>query len=458
MAGFSGARGMARLVGGAVLALGLALPAARAETLNTVLADAYRNSNLLEQNRALLRAADEDVAGAVATLRPVLDFIANAAFDEPARGSDSVTGSLQLAASLTLFDGGARSLGLEAARETVLAARADLLDIEQQVLLGAVEAYLDMRSARQAVALRQSNVRLIEQELQAAQDRFAVGEVTRTDVSQAEARLSAARSGLAAAEGQLASARESFRLAVGRYPGGSDAVPGAPRLPAALDAARAVATRTHPAIVSAQHNVRVAELGVARAEAARGARVTGSASLALDDGGDDASSLGLRLSKPLYSGGALRADVRQAVAREQAARAALLQTVRRIEQQVGISWSNLQVARAQLEATERQITAAQLAFEGIQEEARLGARTTLDVLDAEQELLDARNARVEAEATRFLAFYGLLSSMGRLTVTDLGLGIPTYDPAAYYEAVKSAPPISTQGGQLDKLLKSIGRN
>ncbi|MGC9419233.1 MAG: TolC family outer membrane protein [Rhodovulum sp.] len=452
----TGAAASAALIAGAA--------SARAETLTDALVAAYKNSHLLEQNRAVLRAADEDVAQAVAALRPVINFVLNGSWTDTSptlqnpTGASQTSASAELSAQLTLFDNGRNRLAVDAAKETVLATRAALLGVEQNVLLGAVQAYMDVFAAIQSVSLAENNVRLITQQLRAAEDRFEVGEVTRTDVSLAQSRLAASRSNLVAAQGNLAVAREAYKRAIGRYPGALSGIPQLPALPRSTDAAQAIAVKGHPDIVEAQHNVTVSELNLARAKAAMGPTLTGRAGIGKTDEGTESSSVSLELTQPIYRGGALYSAERQARAGVQQSRAGLLQTVRLIEEEVGNAWSSLAVARAQLEATDQQIRAAQLAFEGTREEARLGARTTLDVLDAEQELLDARTARVDAEANQYVAIYRLLASMGLLTVEHLGLGIPTYDPRGYYNAVSNAPAKSLQGRKLDKVLERIGRN
>jgi outer membrane protein len=311
------------------------------------------------------------------------------------------------------------------------------------------------------VALREANVRLITRELLAAQDRFDLGEITRTDVALAEARLAQARSQLIGAQGDLMVAREDFRLAVGRYPGTLAALPAAPRTARSLDEARGVAERTHPLVRQAQRLVTVAELNVGRAKAGMRPTVSAQGRVSRSDGEDtltDGATVGLTIEQTLYAGGRLSAVYRQAVAGRDQSRATLLQQTAVIGQAVGAAWANLVSATAGIEATEREIAAAQIAFDGVREEASLGARTTLDVLDAEQDLLQARVNRITAEASRYLGVYQLLSAMGLLTVEHLGLGIPTYDPAAYYNAVKTAPVTSTRGKALDRVLKSIGRD
>lgn len=434
----------------------------QAETLTDALIAAYKNSDLLDQNRAVLRAADEDVAQAVSLLRPVFDFIARADRDDPVQtlgqsGGIRNSASLSVTADLLIYDGGGTRLAIDAAKENVLAARSGLIGVEQDVLLNTVSAYMDVRSALENVALGQSNVRLITQELRATRDRFEVGEVTRTDVSIAEAALAAARSALVAREGELAVAREFYKRAVGRYPSRLTGVPTIPRLPATVAEARAIAVRTHPDIQQAQHDVVVAELNVGRARAALRPQVRGGASVNRADGGDESTNVNIRLTQRLYQGGALDSAVRSAINSKEASRANLLNTVKLIEEQVGNAWSNVAVARAQIASSREQIRSARLAFDGTKEEAKLGSRTTLDVLDAEQDLLDAQATRITAEANQYVAIYSVLSSMGLLTVDHLNLGIPTYDPAAYYNAVKNAPSRSFQGKQLDRVLKSLGR-
>ena len=448
----------------ASLIVGAVLPV-RAETLADALIAAYRNSNLLEQNQALLRAADEDVAQAVASLRPVVAFIADGQYGYSQTlldsgisvSNDGLFGNYSVTAQMTLFDFGRTQLAIEAAKEIVLATREALIAIEQQVLLAAVTAFVDVRLQQEIVSLRENNVRVITEQLRAAQDRFEVGEITRTDVAQAEARLAEARANLVVAQGDLAIARENYRAATGNYPGVLSAPPAPPRTAATLDAARSVALRTHPSIRQAQREVQAAELNVARARANMKPTIAAQAQLSVDQDNLQENGVGINFNQTIYSGGALSSALRQAMANRDASFAGLKQRGVEVAEAVGIVWSNLDVADASIAATEQQISAAQIAFDGVREEASLGARTTLDVLDAEQDLLDARAARLSALAQRYIGIYQLLASMGLLTVDHLALGIPTYDPAAYYNAVRRAP-TSIQGRKLDRIMKSIGSN
>ncbi|SHM46450.1 outer membrane protein [Paracoccus solventivorans] len=462
-----------RRLAAAALVLGtlLSSPAAWAESLADTLVGAYRHSALIEQNRAVLRAADEDVAAAMASLRPVVQWAAAHNFQQ-VDGAEGVSSSLEIAAQMTLFDWGRNQLAIDIAKEQVLATRESLVAVEQDVLLGAVRAFLDVRSAEQQVALQENSVTVLTRERQAAQDRFDVGEITSTDVALAEAQLAASRAARAAAQGQLEIARESYRAAVGRAPGRLDPPPPLPKRPASLEAAQGTARGSHPAIRQSKRTVAAAELGVAAAAAERSPTITGSVSLGTTRSSSDSTAItgasritrdpstlsaGIQANQTLYSGGRLPAVHRRAMAQRDSARSALLNISRQVDESVAVAWANIDVARAQIGAIDEQISAAQQAYEGVREEAMLGARTTLDVLDAEQNLLQARADKITAEANLQLAHYQLLASMGLLTVEHLKLGIPTYDPSAYYNAVRNAPYTSTQGENLDRVLRAIGK-
>ncbi|MDP4033970.1 MAG: TolC family outer membrane protein [Pseudorhodobacter sp.] len=438
----------------------LAAPVAQAETLTDAFIAAYRTSNLLDKQAATLRAADEDVAQAMSTLRPVVDFALASGYSRSQMTSggpfaDGVRTTFDLSASLTLLDFGRRALRIEIAKESVLATRELLRGVEQDVLFAAVDAYVTVQVNQQLLSLRESNVRLVTQELRAAQDRFEVGEITRTDVSIAEARLAAARAGLAAAEGNLMVAREAYKAATGAYPRNRARLPASPRLPASMEAARSVALKTHPTMLGAQRRVKINELGVELQKAGFKPTLSARAGVGIDDRGVESQSFGLSLNQRVYSGGNQASLLRQSIAARDGARADLGQAGVLIAEAVGNAWAGLTIANAQVQAGDRQIRAAQTAFDGVREEASLGARTTLDVLNAEQELLDARVTRIEAEAQRYLGVYRLLQTMGLLSVEHLKLGIPTYDPAGYYNAVKNAPVHSAQGKKLDRILEKL---
>jgi len=446
---------------GIVLALAVG-SAAPADTLREAMADAYRNSQLLEQNRYLLRVRDEAAVRAISALYPVISFAGNAARDLDA---DTLSATATLVGSLSLYQGGQRAAAIAAARETVSATRQELIALEQQVLLDAVTAYLGVWENMQVVGARERNVRVVEEQLRAARDRFEVGEDTRTDVAQAEAQLAEARSNLAAAQGALEIGRELFALAVGRDPGGLSGPGEMPRLPDTEAAAEALARQSHPAVQSLRHQVTAAELAVDQARGqlrpqvgleARLGRVIQDPTPSREGG---TATLSLSLSQPIYRGGQIASLERSALAQVEAARFSLNQQVLRNAQGVGNAHARLRIASAQIEASEQRIAAAQLAFEGVREEASLGARTTLDVLDAEQTLLEARIGRIQATTDLFEAAYAILSASGLLTVSHLNLDVPRYDVEAYGAAFPpGAPSVSSpQGDRLDSLLERLGR-
>ena len=453
----------------AVMWLGVA-PQARAETLADALVDAYNHSGLLDQNRAVLRAADEDVAIAVSALRPVLNWTADITRTFGRTNTTLGTVGIQqtdvnlgISASLLLYDFGRSNFQIDATKETVLATRDALVSIEQQVLLRAVQAYMNVRRNSQFVSLRENNLRLIRQELRAAKDRFEVGEVTRTDVALAEARLAEARSGLAFAQGDLLQSVEEFRVAVGRKPANLKAPRRAPKLSGNVDAAKSVAVRKHPDMLKAQRDISAAELNMKAADAAKKPTVSlvGKLGAGEEVYGDDFSrtgSVGVQVTGPIYQGGALTATKRKAQAQRDGLRARLHIVRHQVMQDVGNAYARLRAARAGVTSSQQQVRASRVAFRGVREEAKLGARTTLDVLDAEQDLLDAEANLISAEADVFIAAYAVLAAMGELTAKDLRLNVQTYDPAAYYNLVKDAPiEGSKQGKQLDRVLKALGK-
>lgn len=449
----------------AVSAVGFTAQVTKADTLADAMAGAYTHSGLLEQNRALLRVADEDVAQATAALRPIISWSTELRRTYSSLASPTTADSANLGLSLTwtLIDNGSKKLAQERLKQTVLATRESLIAVEQNVLLAAVSAFMDVRRDSEIVALRQNNLRVITRELRAAEDRFDVGEVTRTDVSLAQARLAGARAELAVAQGNLMASNAAYQAAVGRKANNLVPPTRLPQLAKSAEAAQAIAVRGHPDMKSAQFQVAAADIGVKEADVSVIPSVDLSASVARQDffnGGTDNTSgrLSITAGGPIYSGGAIASASRQAIARRDAARGGLHATRHTIRQNVGFAWAQLLAARAQSTASAQQISASQVAFDGVREEARLGSRTTLDVLNAEQELLDARANRITAQSAEFTAAYSLLAAMGLLTVDNLNLAVEKYDPEAYYNQVQSAPAaLSKRGQQLDKVLRRIGK-
>lgn len=446
-----------------------------AETLAEALTAAYNNSGLLKQNRALLRAADEDVAGAVAALRPIVAWsggvtrtlsTTRAVSSGVAYDTDSfyTSANINLTAQITLYAGNQKLLSVDAAKETVLATRAQLLSVEQQLLFRAVSAFMEVKRSTETVALRQNNVRVIRQELRAARDRFELGETTRTDVSQAEARLAAAQSELAAALGQQRIDEEEFRSVTGHRPVGLVYPSALPSVPDAISSGENKAVLNHPSLIGLQHQIAAAEIAVLIAEGAKKPTITletayGRTERFQAENFTHGGSISLDLSGPIYSGGALSSAERQARANRDATRNSLYDLTSDVRQAVANAYAQLAVARASREASESQVRASRLAFEGVREEATLGSRTTLDVLDAEQELLDARAALISAQVDESVAAYQIIYAIGDLTAANLLLKVPHYDPSDYYNLVKSAPAgLSKQGRELDRVLRALGKN
>lgn len=452
---------------GGVTASALMPLKAAADNLSDALIGAYKTSGLLEQNRALLRAADEDVAIALSQLRPLLEWTVSASnsYSEFRLNRTQNTLSTGLQLTQLLYDGGASRLNKLAAQESVLATRQALLSVEQAVLLSAVQAYVDVLQAQENVSLRRNNLRLLGEELKAARDRFEVGEVTRTDVALAESRVANARANLTNAEGILLTAKATYQQVVGRAPGvlaGQPALP--PRAPS-LDSAMAVSIRNHPDLLSQQHVVKARDYLVAAATAGLGPRVSLQADVGISEDTHDGSSsgynssVGISMRQQLYAGGRNAATRRQAIANADAQRGLLINTQRIVQQSVSAAYFNVETARVSLISSAERVRASKVAFDGIREEATLGARTTLDVLQAEQDYLDAQTEQVNSRASQVIAAYQLLQAQGLLTAEHLGLAVEIYDPTLYYNLVKDAPAhVSRRGKDLDRVLKALGRN
>jgi outer membrane protein len=434
----------------AVASIGVALAASpgHGETLTDALIRAYQTSPLLDASRAGLRGIDETVPQARATRRPQISATAGANAVTRARETSGVTDTYQavLEASLVLFDNGESAAALESARNQIAAARADLKEVEQIVLLDAVTAFVDVRRNIEFVALARNDVSVLEEQLRAARDRFEVGEITRTDVSQTEARLANSQSLLTSALGQLEVSRAAYLAAVGSPPGDLQPPPPLPQLPQDLGNATAIGLQSNPAIVAAQYAVRAAVYDFDRARAATGLQVQARGDVRWEDnsalpnrGRDYVGSVGLGASIPLYTGGRNSSLIRQAQSVLERRQFELQDVGRNVSQQVAAAWTGVEVARALIVARQEQVAAARIAAEGVFEEARLGARSQLDVLDADQERLQAEADLVQAVRDEYVAAYNLLAAMGLLTVEHLNLGIETYDPDANFTRVQSAP-------------------
>ena len=429
---------------------------ARAETLADALVTAIETSPELAQRRAELRAQDENVAQARGGQRPVVEGQVSTGVDltdtetrgtgfGAGGGTDVDTAVVgRLSGSQNLFDFGRTENRVKSQIATRDADRFNLTETEQQVLRLAVNAYVEVLRAQERVAISRNNVRVIERELTAAQDRFDVGEVTRTDVAQARARLAEAVSALRQNEGLLGQARRTYVDAIGVAPGSLAPTPPLPGLPVSLEEAEAIAERSHPRIDTVRRDIKAAEfqtdaeksdilptIDLSAAASAQANRGDGQADTDVFNAGAD-----IIATFPIYNGGVRRSEVRQRQALEAQQRAVLFDTTRDVLLEVGLAWEDLRTARAVIVSSQAQIEAARIAFEGVKEEANVGSRTTLDVLDAEQEVLDARLALIDARSDEYIAGYRLLASVGMLTSRHLGLAVEPYDPEDAYQAVQ----------------------
>jgi len=452
-----------KVSGKAVLAIAASLAfagAGQAESLKSALAKAYENSGVLAQNQALLNAADESVVAAAGALLPAVQASISQSYRKTEGVSDiSDSTSFSISARMPIYDFGRGQLGIDLAKEAVAGTRLQLASIEQSVLLNAIEAFMQYRQATELVRLRENNLKVIDQELRAANDRFEVGEITRTDVAMAEAAKAQSLSALAQARGDLERSTEAYMMAVGSKPNSPDAPVNLPSLPASASAAKAAAAKGHPDVLAAQSQVKQAEIRLAQAEANAMPSISLSGSLSRSDQTSlnmtSSANLGVEATIPLYQGGQIDSGVRQATAQLSSAKSALRVAVLNSDLQVGSAYARLNVARANMQATEQQIAAAQIAFDGLREEAKLGARTTLDVLNAEQNLLDAKANRVIASTEVVNATYAVVAALGQLSAKGLGLQVDLFDSEAYAATVQTAAP-SMRGLQLDKVLGKLG--
>ncbi|MEM1344988.1 MAG: TolC family outer membrane protein [Pseudomonadota bacterium] len=438
------------VLGLAALALALPPAAPQAESLADVMVEAWTNSPDLRNQRAQIRVASENAAIARAGGRPTVQGDIALGVERSNAPGFTVSGgevvfptTLALTATQPLYTGGQVFNQTEAAEKRITVQEAVLVSTEQQVLLEAITAFSDVRRDLFLLDVAENNVRVLTEQLRAAQERFEVGEVTRTDVEQARASLAASRSNLAATQGQLQISRETFADVVGRAPEDLDPPPPLPDLPETLEMAVQIAGENEPNLRAARIERDASGSDVRAAIGTLLPQVSLQGQLAQTNDVDDGftssrtGSLTLNITIPFYTGGANYAGVRQAQAGVEGAEAAITDAIRGAIRGVGVSWSQLEVARASIQAGRLEVRAAELAFEGVTEEAKVGARTTLDVLDAEEDVLRARSNLISSERDEYVAAYQLLSAMGMLTVDHLGLETGVEPPAeSYYDSVR----------------------
>jgi outer membrane protein len=443
----------------ACAALAFASPLACADTLEGALVLAYQNNPSLNAQRASVRATDEGVPQALSGYRPkvtVNGSIGQQYIDTTTRTATTNATYSQLSGNMTpsnfgitatqtLYNGFQTANKTRQAESQVQAARETLRVTEQTVLLNAVTAYMNLLRDGAILDLQRRNVEVLQEQLRQTRDRFNVGEVTRTDVAQSESRLASGRSQVLSAEATYKASVATYRQVIGVEPG--KLTPGSPVdrfSPQNLPASIGVATATHPAVTSAQYNVDAALLQVKVAEGAL------YPTLALQGNVQQSYEIGLlqlkqfnasvlgQLTVPIYQGGAEYSLIRQAKETLGQQRLTLDTARDQVRQTVVQSWGQLDAAKANIEATQAQVQASEIALNGVREEARVGQRTTLDVLNAQQELVNARVALVSAQRDRVVASYTLLASVGRLSPQVLGLRVPVYDSNVHYQQVRDS--------------------
>lgn len=422
---------------------------ASAETLADAIALAYQTNPTLQGQRASQRALDESIVQARTGFRPQIDASASAsASDGQDDGDAARASSAGLSVSQPIYTGGRVASQINAAEADILTGREGLRSVEAGVIQQVITAYVDVRRDQERLRISQENVAVLQRQLDEARARFEVGEITRTDVAQAEARLAASKASLASAQAQLAISRASYAAVVGQNPGDLEPEPSLETfLPPAIEDAFDSAEQNNAEILAAQYAERASASRITIARSSRLPTVTATGSLGFSgstEGGFFAPSPAggafddyqrnvsgrVSVSVPLFTGGLISSQVRAAEERNSADRQAIEETRRGVLRTVSQAWNSLIGARANLSANEEQVRAARIAFEGVRQEAQVGLRTTLDVLNAEQELRSAELSLVNARREEYVAATVLLSAMGKLEARYLVPGVEQYDVTA----------------------------
>jgi outer membrane protein len=447
---------IAAAAGGALCAVA---PVARAETLESALIEAYRSNPTLNAQRAAVRATDENVPQALSGYRPKIT--ANGSVGELYQDTTTKSGaapnpyinlngsvapiSYGITATQTLFNGFQTGNRTRQAESQVLAARETLRTTEQTVLLNAAGAYMNLLRDTAILDLQKRNVEVLQEQLRQTRDRFNVGEVTRTDVAQAESRLAAGRSSVLTAEANYKTSAAIYRQVIGHDPVNLTAASPVDRFsPRTQTEAVSVGNAQHPNVLTAQYNVDAALSQVKVAEGALLPNVSLQGSVQKNQMSSITAISALNVqvlgvvSVPIYQGGAEYSAIRQAKETLGQRRIDLDTARDSVRQGVVQSWGQLDAAKANIEATQAQVQASEIALNGVREEARVGQRTTLDVLNAQQELVNARVSLVSAQRDRVVASYALLAAVGRLSPQTLGLRIPVYDAQVHYQQVRDS--------------------
>jgi outer membrane protein len=446
----------------AALLLSFVGPApALADTIEAALVRAYQNNPQLNAQRATVRATDENVPQALSGYRPKVALTASAGYQytdtnstfggnatqivrSEVHGTDAPR-SAGLTITQTLYNGNQTANKTRAAESQVSGAREGLRVLEQTILLAAATIYMDYLRDAAIVEVQRSNVRVLEQTLKQIRDRFSVGEVTRTDVAQSEAQLAAGKTQLLAAEATLTTTKANFRRIIGNQP---DALaPGSPvdrYLPGTLPGAVELSLIENPNVTAAMYGIDVNFLQVKVNEGALLPTVTMQASVqqsyeqSLQVFRSFGASAIAQVSVPIYQGGAEYSLIRQSKESLAQQRLVLEQTRDQTRANTVTAWGQLVAGKAQVASAQSQVTASEIALNGVRDEAGAGQRTTLDVLNAQQALVNARVALVTAQHDRVVASYAVLSAVGRFSPQVLKLPTSVYDPSVHYQQVRDA--------------------
>lgn len=423
---------------------------ANAQSIEETLASAYRTNPLLQAERARQRATDETIAQALSNWRPSVSVSSDIgrakdwnATTDTVRKTVTETERLRSPATVSgvvrqpIYRGGRTIAETSRAENNIQRGRAQLQTVEQQVLLDAATAHLNLLRDTAVLDLNVNNEQVLTRQLAAARDRFQVGEVTRTDVAQAEARVARARADRIQAEGNLTSTRANYRRVVGEAPGAIQPA----RLPPNLPATEAMAlsrVAENPNVVAAAFNEKAARdsVDVIAGELLPTVNLQSTVARAEETqtrGFDrDTASIQLTFAIPLYQQGLVEARVREAKQVAGQRRIEMEDARRRAQEDTTRAWEALNTARARINAIQAQIRAAEVALEGVIQESRVGSRTVLDVLDSEQELLNAKVQLVQSQRDEVVAAFQLTSATGQLTALKLGLPVEVYDPTVNY--------------------------
>ncbi len=391
-----------------------------AQSLSAVLKDTWQTNPSLLAARAGQKAIEEALPQAQAGWKPLVDADASVSRLDPAGSALDARTPKEAGVSVEqpLFRGGRTVAGIRAANNAIRAGAARLSAAEQSVLLSAAKAYMDVVRDQALVDLSRKNQEVIARQLKATKARFEVGDVTRTDVAQAQARLAQAQAGLVAAEGALRAARATFLQITGQVPESLKKPDITLDLPESLDAAQAMAETASPAIQAARYDYRASDDDKDAVQGELLPQVAAFGSVTREweglEGDGTASAVGVRASMPLYEGGAVRARLRAAGHTADRKNMDLVTARRLAQEEILTAWENLQTARAEIAARRAQVEASTLAREGVHQEADVGARTVLDALDADQEVLDAQVALVIAERDEIVAQFALAAALGLL--------------------------------------------